>query len=235
MHIQTSIKIKIFGLVQDLFLMSIQHSWPCRQQRCSFIWSSRCFTAPGHGWSCGFMLLRRASSLASIHPTLLIHRQQQVNLKERREKWGAPSLCLCWYTLFNVNFPEVCLQQFLEAVPVLFKLPQAPEGCANPTVLHLLHRWTCDDLKVFSTVFLLKQGVKSLKYLLDVILQKKKEGKKKSHPITECWRKIKPHFHLASVPLLSCFHVNHWILSLPHSASPGTLMNSTQEAQIFLY
>lgn len=48
----------------------------------------------------------------SLHPTLLIHRQQQVNL---------------------------------------------------------LHRWTCNDLKVFSTVFLLKQSVQSLEYLLDVI------------------------------------------------------------------
>lgn len=175
MRTQTSIEIKIFGLERDLILMSAQHFWPCRQQWCRFIWSSRCFAAPGHGWSCGFPFLRRASSLASIQQILLIHRQQQVNLKERHEKWWALLLCLCWYTLFNVNFPEVCLQQFLDAVPVLFKLAQAPEGCANPTVLHLLHRWTCDDLKVFSTVLLLKQGVKSLKYLLDVILQEEKK------------------------------------------------------------
>lgn len=35
--------------------------------------------------------------------------------------------------------------------------------------VNLLQRWTGDDLKVFSAVFLLKQSVQSLEYLLDVI------------------------------------------------------------------
>lgn len=65
------------------------------------------------------------------------------------------------------------LSALLDVALVLLKLHQVPLGGADPTLLYLLHRWACDDLKVFSAVFLLKQSVQSLEYLLDVILWKK--------------------------------------------------------------
>lgn len=73
-----------------------------------------------------------------------------------------------------LTFPPLkLLSALLDVAAVLLKLCQAPLGCVNPPVLYLLHRWTCNDLKVFSAVFLLKQGVQSLEYLLDVILWEK--------------------------------------------------------------
>lgn len=83
----------------------------------------------------------------------------------------------------------------------------------SATAAHLLHRRTRDDLKVFSAVFLQKQSVKSLEYLLDVILWEK------GILLLSAGGKLILHFHLAEVPSLSCFHVNRSILFLSHSAS----------------
>lgn len=69
--------------------------------------------------------------------------------------------------LFNVSELVVALSGCMLQQCLLY---QVPLGCANPTVPYLLHRWTRNDLKVLSTVLLLKQGVQSLEYLLDVIL-----------------------------------------------------------------
>lgn len=106
---------RIFGLKRD-FLSAVSFGAP--GPACGSLVISPCYSlaAPGHGLELQhphFAVQRVFTSIANAETwTLLIHRQQQVNL---------------------------------------------------------LHRWTCDDLKVFSAVFLLKQGVQSLEYLLDVI------------------------------------------------------------------
>lgn len=79
---------------------------------------------------------------------------------------------LTWYILSNVP-PLKLLSAILDVAAVLLKLCYVPLGCANLTAMYLFHRWTCNDLKVFSAVFLLKKGMQSLEHLLDVILWKK--------------------------------------------------------------
>lgn len=166
---------KFFGpvLIFLFFLLLVQFSWSSMQLRCSLLVISP--TQPQSSWSWPALeqpiTIQRQLNQNPYTPHYLFTDSSRLIWK-RAVKNDECSPCLSWYTLFNVSSLKL-LSAVLDAAAVLLKLSQMPLGSANPTVLYLLHRWTCNDLKVFSTVFLLKQSVQSLEYLLDVILWKK--------------------------------------------------------------
>lgn len=160
------------------------------------------------------MDLSPASPQAKIG-TLLIHRQQEVNLKEVH-KADQFQLCL---TSTHLRSIFGWLVECYENMPVACEL-------------YLLCRRTGDNLKVFSAVFLHKQGVQSPEDLLDVILR---QGERIYIQLLSAGGKLILNFLLASVPSLSCFHVNSNKFVSLIQLSPSTLMNSTQPAERFLY
>lgn len=174
----------------------VQRPRPSLHLQNMFLWTSRPLDliAPGHGCSFDIPLGCRNPSPASPHADLghyLFTDSRRLIWKKKKDK------CSPWQS--RHASPLRALSLVLKVAAVLLKLCQVPLGCVNPTVLYLLCRWACNDLKVFSTVFLLKQGMQSLEDLLDVILWKE------AILLLSAGGKLTLHFHLAYVPPLSWF------------------------------
>lgn len=172
---------RILGLVQSCFffpsLLSVQRPWCGLQLR---------YSSSGHlAYSASQLLVMAGVATSCCSPE---GARQHRHTPELGHYLFTDSSRLIWKRgVKNVEYspwlePGIRYQTFLhlkwlsallDVALVLLKLHQVPLGGADPTLLYLLHRWACDDLKVFSAVFLLKQSVQSLEYLLDVILWKK--------------------------------------------------------------
>ena len=125
-----------FFIYVFIFLLSVQRSWSSSQLRNGSLVNSP--TQPHSSWS--WLELQHLIAIQRVHTsiakrwtqTLLIHRQQQVNLKESRKKKNDE--CSPWLSQRSLSSVSVLkwLSAFLGVAAVLLKLCQAPSGCANP-------------------------------------------------------------------------------------------------------